>query len=154
VPAKDDAAKRRTEPEEPAFRRPTAEDVRWAARRALGRSGRSFPSQAAMRRALLPVLRGRNPLFALGGKRMRALLVQAPGLRLRIRYGERTTRRPLSECPVCGDRLAPIRNQTLLGDAVTLGYRCRRCGYWTHLKRRVPVRYVFLPAGIDGSTAE
>jgi DNA-directed RNA polymerase subunit RPC12/RpoP len=152
VPEKDGAARRgKAKGGPPAFRRPKEDDVRWAARRALGRAGRSYPSQAAMRRALLPVLRTRDPKFALGGRRMRALLVEAPGLRLRIRYGQRSSRRPMSACPVCDHPLRAIRNRTLLGDEVTLGYRCTRCGYWTHLKRRVPVRYIFLPAGIDGS---
>jgi DNA-directed RNA polymerase subunit RPC12/RpoP len=151
VPGKGGGARPRTRRAPPAYRRPKPEDVRWAARRALVRAGRSFPSQAAMRRALLPLLQSRDARFALGGRRMRALLVEAPGLRLRIRYGERSSRRPMSACPVCDHPLRPIRNQTLLGDEVTLGYRCERCGYWTHLKRRVPVRYIFLPAGIDGT---
>ncbi len=46
-------------------------------------------------------------------------------------------------CPVCGSGLEPIRNSTLDGPRVELGARCRSCGYWTHLKRRVPVRYSF-----------
>lgn len=136
---------------EPKYRRPDPDTVRWAANRALVRPGRPFPSQAALRRALLPVLRGRDPLFSLGERRMRRLLLSVPGLHLKVQYAERPTRRPLTRCPVCGERLTSIRNRTLLGDEVTLGYRCPKCGYWTHLKRRVPVRYQFLPAGIDGA---
>ena len=135
----------------PSFRRPDADTVRSAAGRALRRAGRAYPSQAAFRRALLPVLRGEDPLFRLGGRRMRALLVATPGVTLRVRYTERRDRRPLDRGPVCGASLRPIRNRTLLGDDVTLGYRCTACEYWTHLQRRVPVRYVFLPAGIDGT---
>jgi DNA-directed RNA polymerase subunit RPC12/RpoP len=159
VPAKGGGARRRsdrrrrrarTDPgPRPRFRRPDAETVRWAAHGAIAKGGRAFPSQAALRRALLPVLRRKDPLFALGGRRMRTLLVESPGLHLRVRYAERETRSPLSRCPVCGGALATIRNRTLFDDEVTLGYRCPRCGYWTHLKRRVPVRYVFLPAGVD-----
>jgi DNA-directed RNA polymerase subunit RPC12/RpoP len=85
---------------------------------------------------------------------MRALLLEVPGLRLRVRYAERPTRRPLARCPVCGGSLRPIRNQTLLGDEVTLGYRCGRCSYWTHLKRRVPVRYQFVPAALAEGPAD
>ena len=133
------------EPAAPKYRRPDEETVRWAADRALRRSGGSFPSQAALRRAMLKLLHEREPLFALGGPRMRKLLIGSPGLELRIRYAERSSRRPLSRCPVCAGALTPIRNRTLLDDRVTLGYRCRRCGYWTHLRRRVPVRYEFLP---------
>ena len=135
----------------PRYRRPPGELVRWAATRTLRRTARPFPSQAALRRELLLLLRRRDPLFALGERRMREILVDLPGLHVKVRYAERPTRRPLVRCPVCGRSLRPIRNRTLWDDRVTLGYRCRHCGYWTHLRRRVPVRYQFLPAGIDGT---
>lgn len=161
MPAKADGDRRRPDPATPdpppsdappapRYRRPDPDAVRRAARRALARSGRSFSSQAALRRHLLKLLREEEPLFSLGGKRMRRLLVSEPGIHLKVRYAERPSRRPLSRCPVCGSSLAAIRNRTLLEDRVTLGYRCTKCGYWTHLKRRVPVRYEFVPAGIDG----
>src|SRR6266571_1125992 len=51
--------------------------------------------------------------------------------------------RSLVKCPVCGVRLKKVRNMTVFGGTVTLGYRCERCKYWTGLKRRVPTRYVF-----------
>ena len=137
----------RPDREGPSYRRPGADAVRSAAARAIGGAGRAYPSQAAFQRALLPVLRRDDPLFRLGPRRMRALLTQSAVVTLRVRYTERTDRRPLAHCPVCGSELRPIRNRTLLGDEVTLGYRCVLCPYWTHLKRRVPVRYVFVPAG-------
>lgn len=160
MPVKGDAAARPPEPPteddgatkaQPRYRRPDPALVRWAANRALVRPGRPFPSQAALLQELLSVLRRRDPLFALGERRMREILVDTPGLHLKVRYAERPTRRPLTRCPVCGRAVRPIRNRTLWADRVTLGYRCPHCGYWTHLRRRVPVRYLFLPAGIDGS---
>ena len=36
-----------------------------------------------------------------------------------------------------------VKNQTIWGGEVTLEFRCRRCGYWTGKKKRVPTRYVF-----------
>jgi hypothetical protein len=71
-------------------------------------------------------------------------------VRVDVRYAERPTRRPLQCCPVCRSTLRPIRNRTLEGDRVTLGYRCTHCAYWTHLRRRVPVRYRFVRVGLDG----
>ncbi|MGI0053860.1 MAG: hypothetical protein ACREC5_03360 [Thermoplasmata archaeon] len=118
------------------------------------RPGRPFGSQAELRRALLRELRGRDRRFALGGRRMREILLELPGIELKVRFAERPTRRPLARCPVCASDLVPIRNRTLWGDRVTLGYRCRRCGYWTHLRRRVPVRYEFVPVGPVGDGAE
>lgn len=146
MPAKGDGAGP-SEPETPEpgpkYRRPSAELVQESARRALRRGIRRFPSQNAFRRAMLARLKAEDPLFALGPRRLRALLVDAPGVRLEVRYAERTTRSPLTRCPVCSSDLRPLKNRTLWDDEVVLGYRCTRCAYWTHLNRRVPVRYSF-----------
>jgi hypothetical protein len=153
VREKDDAAGRADDeisPDSPRpvkYRRATPDAVRRAARRAFAGRARPYSSQAELRRALLPILRRKDPLLVLGGRRMRRLLLEVPGVRLRVRYAERATRRPLTACPVCDAELRPIRNRTLCGDRIVLGYRCTRCAYWTHLRRRVPVRYAFAPVG-------
>lgn len=132
------------------FRRPPAEIVQRAARRVVRGGKASFSSQVEFREALLRVLRRDEPLAALGGARLRKLLIDVPGVRMSVRFTERPTRRPLVACPVCGSPLAPIHNRTLSGGTVVLGQRCTRCDYWTHAMRRVPVRYLFSEAGIDG----
>ena len=50
----------------------------------------------------------------------------------------------LTECPVCGGELKVIKNKTLYGWNISLGYICTQCPYWTGQKKRVPVRYVFI----------
>lgn len=150
--AKDGGAshgKRRREKAPPKYRLPPGDLVRVTARRQLGRMGQAARSQAGLRRALLPTLAAKDPLFRLGGWRLRKLLLDSPGVRVDVRYAERPTRRPLHRCPVCRSPLRPIRNRTLEGDRVTLGYRCTHCAYWTHLRRRVPVRYRFVRVGLD-----
>ena len=132
------------------YRRPPAEIVQRAARRVVRGSKASFSSQEEFRRALLRVIRRDEPLAVLGGPRLRRLLLDVPGVRMSVRFTERITSRPLVACPVCGSPLAPIHNRTLTGDTVVLGQRCTRCDYWTHASRRVPVRYIFTEAGIDG----
>lgn len=112
-----------------------------AARALLRPAARSFASQAEFRRALVLELRREDPLLAIGSRRLRRLLLDARAVRFEISYAERVDPRPLARCPVCGEAVTPIRNRTLEGDAVILGYRCPRCAYWTHLKRRVPTRY-------------
>lgn len=132
----------------PRFRRPSEDLVRFAARRALGRVGRPDASQAALRRALLPLLAEEDPKFAIGPSRLRRLLLDAPGVRMEVRYAEKGSRLASTDlCPVCRSPLLPIQNRTLDGDPIVLGYRCTRCAYWTHLKRRVPVRYRFTRSG-------
>lgn len=151
MPAKGAMAEpNRKVPRLPRFRRPPAELVQRAARRVVRGGRASFNSQVAFRAALLEVLRREEPLAALGGLRLRRLLVGVPGLRLRVRYRERPNSGTPKACPVCGSGLEPIRNRTLSGETIVLGQRCTRCDYWTHAARRVPVRYSFVQAGIDG----
>lgn len=128
----------------PKFRLPPTELVQTVALETLRAMGRKVPSQTVMRRALAGALRDEDPLFTIGRRRLRAVLLKTPGVRLAVKYSMRIDRRPLSHCPVCASALIPIRNRTLYDDEVTLGYRCPECAYWTHLHRRVPVRYAFL----------
>lgn len=132
------------------FRRPAVELVQRAARRVVRGGKASFASQAAFRSALLEMIRREEPLATIGGPRLRRLLLDVPGIRLSVRYREGPEGRPPATCPVCGSELAEIRNRTLEGERVVLGKKCTRCDYWTHGRRRVPVRYLFSKAGIDG----
>lgn len=153
MPEKADTAEPRRKHAEPRpvrYRRPPGELVQRAARRLVRGGKASFASQAEFRDALLRVLRRDEPLAVIGGARLRRLLVDVPGVRMTVRFTERMTSRPLVSCPVCSAPLAPIHNRTLTGGTVVLGQRCTRCDYWTHGVRRVPVRYLFSEAGIDG----
>lgn len=129
------------------FRRPAAELVARAARRAVRGGKASFPSLAAFRSAVVESLRRDEPLATIGGPRLRRLLVDVPGVRLTVHYTERVDGPLPTHCPVCRADLEPIRNRTLTGETIELGRRCPRCSYWTHAARRVPVRYVVSHAG-------
>ncbi len=151
MPAKDDTAEPRARAGTgPRYRRPPAELVQRAARRVVRGGKASFPSQAAFRDALIAQMRRDEPLATIGGSRLRRLLIGVPGVRIQVHYTERHDLRALARCPVCGAELQPIHNRTLTGGTVTIGQKCRRCEYWTHSARRVPVRYTFSQAGIDG----
>jgi DNA-directed RNA polymerase subunit RPC12/RpoP len=125
----------------PRYHRPSEEAIEKAIRSALARPSSKVSSQRALLARVLPILRRRDPIAALGGRRLREVLVEVPGVRFDVTYREEVSRRPITRCPVCSAGLRPIRNRTLDEDRVTLGYQCERCGYWTHLRRRVPVRY-------------
>jgi hypothetical protein len=142
MPAKAGVAARRKR-RTPAFRRPPPEAVRTAALDVLRRRRGSAPSQAELARIVRPMVRAEVPLAALGGRRLRRLLLTTPGVRVEVDYAEREVGSPPKSCPVCGGALVPIPNRTLDGDRVVLGARCPTCGYWTHRRRRVPVRYSF-----------
>ena len=144
MPAKDagDATPRKTAPDR-RFRRPRPELVARAARRVIRGGKASFPSLAAFRSAVVEAMRQEEPLAALGGARLRRLVVDVPGVRLTVHYTERHDGVLPERCPVCAAPLEPIRNRTLTGETIVLGRRCPRCDYWTHAERRVPVRYTF-----------
>jgi len=132
------------------YRRPDAELIRRLARRVVRAGRASYGSQVAFRAALLEQIRRDEPLAVLGGARLRRLLIDVPGVRIGVHYTERHGGPPPTRCPVCSSPLRPIHNRTLTGESVVLGQRCTRCAYWTHEERRVPVRYTFSKAGIDG----
>jgi hypothetical protein len=123
------------------FRRPASEIVARAARRAVRGGKASFPSLTAFRAAVVEEIRRDEPLAAVGGRRLRRLLVSVPGVRLTVRYTERPDGPLPDVCPICGSSLAPVRNRTLTGEVIVIGRACPRCAYWTHAARRVPVRY-------------
>ena len=62
---------------------------------------------------------------------------------LEIHAREANEKRGLTKCPVCGERVKRLKNMTVFGGTVTLGFKCPKCGYWSGLRRRVPTRYVF-----------
>jgi hypothetical protein len=142
VPEKDGAADRPAKARRaPSFHRPPDEEVVRAARRLVRGSKATFGSQNAFRGAVTQYLRNEDPLAVVGGRRLRRLLIGVPGIHLTVHYTEHEDASPLTECPVCGSALKPIRNMTLGGEEVVLGQRCTKCDYWTHRTRRVPTRY-------------
>lgn len=82
-------------------------------------------------------------VFRVGESRLRRVAIASGLVALEIHCRETETMRSLNKCPVCGERLRKLRNMTVFGGTVTLGYKCGRCGYWTGLRVRVPTRYVF-----------
>lgn len=137
------AAPRNPRPRGRQFHRAATEEVRAAALEMVRRARGPVASQAALLAAVRRRLRGEDPLAVVGAPRLRRALVGAAGIRIEIEYAERGTAGPLAACPVCGGPVVPIRNRTLDAAPVTLGQRCPACGYWTHHRRRVPVRYTF-----------
>lgn len=147
MPEKGDAAaRRRPRRRGRRYHHVAPEDVRTAALELVRKGRGPFASQGELVRAVRRRLRADDPLAAVGGPRLRRILITTEGIRVDVEYAEREVSGPLESCPVCGSEVVPIRNRTLDDAAVTLGYRCPACGYWTHRKRRVPVRYTFRAA--------
>jgi len=125
----------------PAYRIPKDDQVLAALRRATAVRP-TVDSQRKLKRLVDKELRGEES-FRVGEERVRHLAIDSKLFDLRILTRETEQRKSFVKCPVCTSRLRRLRNMTVFGGTVTLGYRCETCGYWTGLRRRVPVRYVF-----------
>src|SRR3990172_9788086 len=79
-----------------------------------------------------------DEVFRVGESRLRQIAIDSGKVDLEIHCRETIEMRSLVRCPVCAERLARVRNMTVFGGTVTLGYRCSRCGYWTGLRKRGP----------------
>ena len=126
----------------PSYRIPKDEQVLAALRRATDLKP-TVDSQRKLKRLVDRELRGEEG-FRIGEGRLRRLAIDSRLFELRIQTRETGKKRSLVNCPVCGSRVGRLRNATVFGGTVTLGYRCPTCGYWTGLRRRVPVRYTFM----------
>jgi transposase-like protein len=75
--------------------------------------------------------------------RLRRIALDSGLVDIEVICRESETRKSLIKCPVCGQRLNKVKNLTVFGGTVTLGYKCTACPYWTGLRQRIPARYVF-----------
>lgn len=125
----------------PGYRIPSDEHVREALRRVFS-TRQIVDSQRRLKAIVEKDLKGQER-YRVGQPRLRLLAIDSGLVDLEIRCRETDEMRSLAKCPVCGARLTKVRNMTVYGGTVTLGYRCDRCRYWTGLKRRVPTRYIF-----------
>ena len=126
----------------PAYRIPKDEHVLAALRRATAVKP-TVDSQRKLKRLVEKELKAEE-VFKVGRQRLRRIAINSRLFDLRILTRETEQRKSLVKCPVCTSRLRRLRNMTVFGGTVTLGYKCETCGYWTGLRRRVPVRYVFM----------
>ncbi len=123
------------------FAVPTDEEVLAALREVLG-TRRVVNSQRELK-ALLQRQLGATGDKRVSGPRARLLAMRSGLIELQVHCREMDGVRSLFVCPVCGHRLKRLRNMTVFGGSVTIGYRCTKCPYWSGMKRRVPTRYVF-----------
>jgi hypothetical protein len=125
----------------PSYRIPSDDRVVDSLRRILS-TRQMVESQRKLKQLVEKDLRG-DDKFRVGEPRLRVLAIESGLVDLEIRCRDTPEMRSLMKCPVCGNRLRKVRNMTVFGGTVTLGYRCERCKYWTGLRRRVPTRYIF-----------
>lgn len=114
---------------------------------ALLRRRPTVSSQRKLTELVLRELKSIDPDYTASEERIRRVAIDSGAAKIEIHCREAEERSRYTRCPVCGSKMNRIRNETIFGGTVTLGYKCTKCPYWTGLKRRVPIRYVFYGDG-------
>ena len=108
--------------------------------KALTRHG-TVESQRQLREAVLRELQKWDQAYTVSHKRVRHAAIRAGFVNMEIISREGAG--AVAACPVCGAKLKTLRNMSLYGERVTIGYRCAVCGYKSGVKKQVPTRYIF-----------
>ncbi|NIA10248.1 MAG: hypothetical protein GWP10_11120 [Nitrospiraceae bacterium] len=108
--------------------------------RALKKHG-TIDSQAKMRDMVMEELMTLDKKYRVSPQRVRQLAVRAGFIRMEIK--SREGEGELVRCPVCGSKLKRIRNFSLWGKEVIVGYKCPVCGYKSGVRKQIPTRYIF-----------
>lgn len=125
------------------YKIPKDEDVLPAIQRVILRYG-TVNSQRQLKNLVQQELRGIDPLYNLGSERVRALALKSKFIRVEIKYRIWPDHKDkLKRCPVCNENMHGIKNKTLSGDIITIGYKCTNCPYNTDLPIKIPARYIF-----------
>ncbi|MGQ9587406.1 MAG: hypothetical protein ACUVT7_03365 [Thermoplasmata archaeon] len=127
-----------------AYRIPSDTELVEAIKDALRRHG-VVNSQRKMTQLVLKELRRHDPDYAVSEERVRKAAISNNLAKIDVRCRDSSVKTLAGNCPVCGGKMRRIRNLTVYGGTVTVGYKCTICGYWTGLKHRVPTLYVFSP---------
>jgi hypothetical protein len=100
-------------------------------------------SQHKLKKLILKDLNKKKKKYGVGEQRLRNIAINSDFVKLEIHSREGDPKRILNRCPVCGNNLSRVKNLTIWGGEVTIEFRCKKCGYWTGKKKRIPTRYVF-----------
>ena len=119
---------------------PKEEEVRNAIYSAL-RKNKSFPSLVKLREAVMKELKKMNESYTISMRRVRVIAARSGFVKINVKT--RASNKKLKACPICGAKLEPIKNYSLLGEEVIIGYKCKLCSYKGSIKNEMPTRYSF-----------
>lgn len=104
---------------------------------------RTVHSQNKLKKLVNKNLTTPKKKFSVSGSRLRNIAINSDFVKLEIHTREGDPKKLLIKCPVCSNTLKRVKNLTIWGGEVTIEFRCKKCGYWTGKKKRIPTRYVF-----------
>ncbi|KAA0002829.1 MAG: hypothetical protein FE048_02930 [Thermoplasmata archaeon] len=122
------------------YRIPKSEEVVIAIYKALKKYG-TIDSQWKLREKVTNELKNLDEGYRVSIQRVRKLAVKAGFIKMEIK--SREGEEEVTTCPVCDSKLKKIKNISLWGKEVTIGYKCISCPYKSGKKKQVPTRYIF-----------
>jgi len=119
---------------------PTSEEVVIAIYKAL-KKHRTIDSQWKLREKVIEELKNLDDRYRVSIQRVRKLAVKAGFIKMEIK--SREGEEEVTICPVCDSKLKKIKNISLWGKEVIVGYKCTSCPYKSGKKKQIPTRYIF-----------
>ena len=104
---------------------------------------RTVNSQNKLKELVENEFNSKKKKFGITGNRLRNIAIKSNFINLEIYSREGNPKKLMTKCPVCISNLSRVKNLTIWGGEVTIEFNCKKCGYWTGKKKRIPTRYVF-----------
>ncbi len=83
-----------------------------------------------------------NKKFTITPHRARKIALQIENMEITVKTKKSKKTKP-KKCPVCESKLKSIHAKNLLGNKITVGFRCKICGYHADEKFFAPMKYEF-----------
>lgn len=124
------------------YRIPGENEVARAVSYVLSRYG-TVRSQKELARMVLKVLKNSDKRYRVSGTRVRKIALKYGLAHITVETREAKATDMDIHCPVCGNPMEEIKNRTLDGKTVTIGYTCPVCSYHSKTIPGRPKRYIF-----------
>src|SRR5439155_26395651 len=125
----------------PSYRIPSDDRIRDSLVRVLS-TRPMVDSQRRLKKLIEKDLKG-DEKYRVGEPRLRQLAIESGLVDLEIRCRDTEKMQSLIKCPVYGARLKKVRNITVYGGTVTLGYPCQPFQPLTGCRRQWPAPDIF-----------
>jgi transposase-like protein len=125
-----------------SYRVPTAEVLAVAIADVLREHG-AITSQRLFTHFVREKLRCLDKDYTVTEERVRMVAIQSGLVTVEVETRDSGIKVKGGRCPVCDSRMRKVRNSTIYGGSVILGYRCTSCPYKMGVTKRVPVKYTF-----------
>lgn len=98
-----------------------------------------IPSQRKLKELVSRLLGEKS----IGEKRLRKLAMKSGFIYLKIFTRESKQSFNLSRCPVCDNDIETLTSKDIWGRISKTEFICKRCGYRSGVKKKIPTKYVF-----------